>query len=129
MENATTTTGRRPPLSVRCRQGIERVIIRRFVKTALRYGYAISVFDGEETTVKRSLDASVIMKAIMTTDEDFLELFRLNESPKRQGWVRLIYGNSGYDVINDYTTNLEYLMTVSKMQELIDKYELLVLGS
>jgi hypothetical protein len=102
-ETPTTTTVKRvAPLSVRCRQGIERVIIRRFVKTALRYGYAISVFDGEETTVKRSMDVNVIMKAIMTTDEDFLELFRLNESPKRQGWVRLIYGNSGYDVINDY---------------------------
>jgi len=54
------------------------------------------------------------MRAIMTTDDDML-LFNASTASgapedKMVGWVRLIYGNDGWDVVNDYTTNLETLM-------------------
>ncbi len=37
------------------------------------------------------------------------------------GWVRFIYGNDGWDVISDYTTNLEPVMKL--VQPLIDRLE------
>ena len=61
-----------------------------------------------EPSVRRSADEAAIMAAVMLTDEDFLHYSKLGEP--LQGWVRLIYGNDGWDVVNDYTTNLEPLM-------------------
>jgi hypothetical protein len=34
-------------------------------------------------------------------------LHRRFDTRRSFGWVRFIYGNDGWDVINDYTTNLE----------------------
>jgi hypothetical protein len=96
-------------MNVKTRQTIERRIIRRIVTDAIGAGHFVSVHDGEETTVARSRDVRAIMAAIMTTDDDVL-LFSASPTEKAFGWVRLIYGNSGYDVVNDYTTNLEPIM-------------------
>ena len=96
----------------------ERVVLQAVAKSILSAGYAISVNDSEETTLKRSTDLKAILSACFTTDEDFLLVHgRINEqsskkhwSPNHFGWVRFIYGNSGLDVVNDYTTNLEEAM-------------------
>lgn len=40
---------------------------------------------------------------------------------KRIGWVRMIYGNDGWDVMADYTTNLEDVLTDAN--KLADKLE------
>ena len=37
---------------------------------------------------------------------DLLEDGKINSI----GWVYLVFGNDGWDVISDYTTNLEFLM-------------------
>lgn len=68
--------------------------------------FFITVNDGEEDVLLDSRDINAIFKAMMTTDEDYLLVSRETKST-RYGWVRFIYGNSGWDVINDYTTNLE----------------------
>ena len=47
------------------------------------------------------------MAAMFSTDEDYLYVHKGKE---KAGWVRFIYGESGWDVICDYTTNLESLM-------------------
>lgn len=85
----------------------EKAVIRAFVKTALADGCAISVYDGEAYALKKSTNVTEIMKAIMSTDEDRLNVWK---DGKQIGWVYLVYGNDGWDVINDYTTNLEPLM-------------------
>lgn len=96
------------------RQRIERRIIRQAVKDALVRGYAISVDNGECIEVSRSRSLKAVMDAIMATDEDFLLIHSFDEELGRYGpsigWVRLIYGNDGWDVVNDYTTNLEPMM-------------------
>lgn len=111
-------------MSVKMRQEIERKIIKAFVTQAIEAGYNITVDDGEEYPLRNSTSVSEIMKAIMTTDEDRLwidaklthsylenlkeDVYYVNSA---LGWVYLVYGNDGWDVIADYTTNLEHLMT------------------
>ena len=82
---------------------IERRICKRLVDVLLDEGYGVGVNDGEETTVKNSLDAKEIMSAIQTTDEDYILVYKAG---KRIGWVRMIWSN-GTEVLTDYTTNLE----------------------
>ncbi len=97
-------------MTVPSRQQIERQIIERVVKDALAAGFQITVDDGGDApSVSRSTNQAVIMAAVMLTDEDFLYYSKSGEP--LQGWVRLIYGNDGWDVVNDYTTNLEPLLT------------------
>ena len=96
-------------MTLQLRQQIERQIIERIVKDALDAGFQITVDDGgEEPSGRRSTDQAAIMAAVMLTDEDFLYYSKPGEP--LQGWVRLIYGNDGWDVVNDYTTNLEPLL-------------------
>ncbi|MER9176201.1 hypothetical protein NKH72_21730 [Mesorhizobium sp. M0955] len=98
---------------MKSRQEIERRIAECLVKDILAAGYAISVNDGEETTLKRSIDATAILKAMFTTDEDYLMVHDVADGAgfqvKHFGYVWLIYGN-GHHVISDCTSNLETVM-------------------
>ena len=93
-------------MNVKFRQRVERLIARRFIVEALGAGYLITVNDGEENVLTRSDDHHAVLAAMFTTDDNWLFVTRGTEC----GWVRFIYGNHGYDVIHDYTTNLEPLM-------------------
>lgn len=81
---------------------VERQIVERLVRDALRLAFSVSVNDGEDTTLHESTDLDAIGKAMGTTDEDWLVFH--SPARGRVGWVRLIYGN-GADVISDYTAN------------------------
>ena len=94
------------PPTVKARIAVEQKIARHTVTALLACGYSLSVYDGEEVTVERSTDKTAICNAMYTTDEDYLFVFRAGES-SRIGWVRFVYGNDGWDVICDYTTNLD----------------------
>lgn len=87
----------------------ERQIIVLLVEDCLAAGYKLGVNDGEETTLRDSTDEEKIFAAMSTTDEDFLILNKYDEAGEilRKGWIRLVYGNSGWDVISDHTCNLE----------------------
>lgn len=102
----------------------ERTIMTATVRALLASGRAITVNDGEEDTLKDSTDETAILEAMRTSDEDLLICSLPCADPYHghpeaepcgvrrhgAGWVRFIYGNSGWDVINDYTTNLEPIM-------------------
>lgn len=92
-------------LNVRHRIAIERKIVRAVVKAALAAGFTFSVDDGEEVIPAETEQAA--MNALLNTDEDYLFLRQGN---KTFGWVRFVYGNDGWDVISDYSTNLDFLM-------------------
>jgi hypothetical protein len=96
-------------MSVKMRQEVERKIAAALIDSALKAGYTITVNDGEEDVLKRSASADAILKAMFTTDEDRLYLHAQN-AKATFGWVLFIYGNDGWDVISDYTTNLEPIM-------------------
>ena len=100
---------------------IEDQIIQATIKMLLAYGHLLSVNDGEETTVVKSVDKAVIFNAMKTTDEDYLKVYSNAPGHDFIGWVRFIYGNDGIDVINDYTTTVESVMV--KINKMIDEYE------
>jgi len=107
--------------AVRARRAIERRIIRQVCKSALAAGYAVSVDCGEGLEIRRSRSLGKIMAAIMATDEDRLlfhkptdDLAELRHDGAYQvrpfAWAYLVYGNDGWDVVSDYTTNIEDMM-------------------
>src|SRR5262249_17903805 len=95
--------------SVKMRQHVEREIARAFLKDALAAGYALNVNNGGEwhELSEPSTDPKVIEEAMFATDQEHLIVY---EGKKRLGWVWFIYGNDGWDVIADYTVNLEAIM-------------------
>jgi len=115
-------------LPVEFRQRIERVIAYRIIKDALKAGLFLTLNDGEEDVVDVSNDEKKLRDALMTTDEDVLFFHRAADDISWFGWVRLIYGNDGWDVMSDYTTTLEELLTGANL--LAEKYsELFGYGS
>ena len=103
--------------TVAARQRIELTIAKLVIKAALEAGYYINVGNGEEIVLKKySQDKAEIIEHMFSTDEDSLHLFikePVTNKFKQVGWVQFIYGNDGYDVISDYTTNLEPLVTTA----------------
>lgn len=93
-------------------QEMERAIIRKLVEDALYNGYTVVHNDGEENTCHVYADGSYdvpllagkIMDEIQATDEEYL-IFYVGES--KIGWVMLVYGNDGHDVIADCTDTTE----------------------
>ena len=96
-------------MNLQTRIAIEKRIVHRVVKDALRAGYSVSVFDGEEFTLNHSTDSKTILAALMTTDEDTIRLH--DKDGNYQGAVFFVYGNDGYDVIADYSVALEEFLT------------------
>lgn len=84
----------------------EGQVFRRTAKHLLKLGYELGVFDCEEITVRNSRDLKQLEEAAFTTDDDKLLVYRPG-APQHFGWVWFVYGNSGWDVIADYTINLE----------------------
>lgn len=85
-------------------QEAERQIARKIIEDALAAGYTIDVFDGEDFPLKDSTDVELILGAMFSTDSDKLYLCK---DGKSVGWVYLVYGEYGWDVICDHTMNIE----------------------
>ena len=82
----------------------EKTVVRRVVRDMLAKGYRLSVNDGEEITVKRSIKFKEIVDALMTTDEDYLIV---HTEGKANRVVHFFYGNDAWEVICDYSVSLE----------------------
>jgi hypothetical protein len=89
------------------RIALEKEIVGKLVDGFLSQGYKLGVNDGEETTIQNSNDRESLLSALFTTDTDYLLIY---QNDKRAGWIFLVYGNDGYDVVNDYTVNLESII-------------------
>lgn len=113
------------PPAVKRRQAVEVAILKATVKALLAAGFTLSVFDGEEDHLivdnkAGSTNTEAIYKALYETDEDYLNAWK---DGKIFGWVRFVYGNDGYDVISDYSVNLEpYIGEGTAVDKLIDKH-------
>jgi hypothetical protein len=100
---------------------VEDQIIKAVINALFMNGFVLSVYDGGEITVKRSMDPDEIFAAMKTTDEDYLLANKVGDMNRPHHWVRFIYGNDDVDVINDYTTNLFY--TLEPVFKMIEEYE------
>lgn len=83
----------------------ERRTATRLVAAALAAGYTVSVYDGEEYTVKRSRKSKEILEALASTESDVLVI--RDSAGERVGDLCLIWGNdpSGEELIADHTDN------------------------
>lgn len=108
------------------RRELEKKIARSAAEDLIAAGYSVSVYDGEEVTLKESTDIKAILKAMFTTDEDHLYAMAQGEDgkSKRVGWVQFTYGNDGWDVISDNTVNLEDALanTTALAEKLADEF-------
>jgi len=88
----------------------ERRVVTRLLAACAAANYTVSVFDGEEWTVRRAPASAyhTICAALATTGEDVLEL-RTANGEHRAGRVYLVWGNDpdGCELIADYTDTPE----------------------
>lgn len=81
----------------------ESRMVRKLINKILARGLSVSVYDGEETTLKRSRDRRAILAAMATTESDTLTLWY--DDGSRAGWLILVYGNDsdGSEIIADHS--------------------------
>jgi Fe-S cluster assembly iron-binding protein IscA len=98
------------------RQAVERKIVRRFVKDALAAGYRLGVsldrgYDVDDGMLLGSTDAKKIMDEAFAGDEAHIFIQPATGPTVEdgqvvsEGWVYIVLGNDGWDVISDYSTN------------------------
>lgn len=112
-------------MSVKMREKVELEIATAVIAAVLGAGYKISVDNGDnsgnEYELGHSEDQAAILKAMFQTDDE--RLYVENANGKAFGWVFFVYGNDGWDVISDYTVNLESLVgDGTAVQKIVDSY-------
>jgi len=90
---------------------VEREVFRRTCQELFNAGFQLALHDGEDWATPRTINIQKLVDAMMATDEETLVVYHRPDIAdakwQRFGWVFFVYGNSGWDVINDYTVNLE----------------------
>lgn len=116
----TAAEGKRMSKAVR---KIERMIVDAVVEDAIKAGYELQVVaDGEDMT-ERTTDGAAIIAMLMDLDDAHL-IYRKPETPKENhdAWVRFVFGNDGWDVINDYTANLDKLELLKRADAISEEW-------
>lgn len=83
---------------------MERRIVKAVVYSLTRAGFQLQTDDGEEKSCWLT-DPELVLSLCFGVDD--LWLIARRSSDGKRGWVRLVYGNDGWDVLSDYTVNLE----------------------
>lgn len=90
------------PLCHICQRiAVEHDIVTRTVDALLAAGYHIR--ESEDGAFEDGRD--VTLAVLFDLDDAYL--IARHKDALKSGWVRFVFGNDGWDVINDYTTNLE----------------------
>lgn len=85
-------------------QELDDLMVRKAIKTMLALGYQLSVHNGGEWAVKRSTSAKAIFYHVRGVDEATV---RVHRGDLKDGNIFFVFGNDGYDAINDYACCLE----------------------
>lgn len=100
------------PLSLLCalcnRLTVEADIVTRVVDALLAADYALGTDAEGESEKPPTRDRAEILTRLKEVDDERLTAYDGSTSPQ---WVRFVYGNSGYDVISDYTIGLGGVLT------------------
>lgn len=91
--------------NVRGRAIIEMAIGNALIKSAGEFGYRLEV-EGEDDDVSTP-DALKLL--LFNLDVATVLVFN-GHGRKAIGWIQLVFGNGGYDLVSDYTTNLEAML-------------------
>lgn len=119
-------------MSVAMRKEVEEKIVGAFVDAALKAGYRLAVslergYDTDEMLLG-STDRAKIMEEAFAGDECHIFVQPAtgklldNGNVVSRGWVYCVFGNDGWDVIADYTTNLDKLGLMVEADKLSEHY-------
>lgn len=93
---------------------IERRIVQVAVGDILHAGYRIGVYRLTGYEVEATNDAAVVLTAAQRRTECDLHVFERTDAGdgwKRIGFVKLTFGNEGWDVIEDHSISLAPALT------------------
>lgn len=90
---------------VRGRIQTERAVCRKLIRALHAAGYKLRVVSTDDYETKVGEGEAGLMRALFNLDDAFLVPHTVCGTP--HGWVRLVFGNDGWDVVSDYTTDLE----------------------
>jgi ribosomal protein S8 len=104
-------------MNVQKRQKIERKIVRAILTKAKKEGYIISLDNGEEIIKLSPLNSiKAMLEQCFSVDEEHIML----KKDGHKKYIFLVYGNTGHDVICDYSTSLdEFISPIEDMCEKI----------
>lgn len=98
----------------------EKAVVRAAVRNAIKLGFTVSLYDGEEWAVKRSNSEREVMAEIYATDLETLA-FRTRDG-KLIGNLYLVYGNSAGEVMSDWTDTEAMNTLLAPAKRRADKY-------
>lgn len=101
---------------VRGRALIELQVVNALIKAASHAGFRLQIEDEDESPLQPAAfyagngsycaDVDRFKAALFNGDDVTLLVFNGNR-PQAFGWIRLVFGNDGWDLVSDYSTNLE----------------------
>lgn len=88
---------------------IERAIVRHAAQALLAAGFTLNINNGGDYNVldRDTSDIGVFMANTMQTGEDVIRVYK---DGVKVGYIRVIYGNDGWDAMADYSTSLEEVL-------------------
>lgn len=99
---------------------MEKIIGSTLVDELIAAGYEVTINNGGETNeLPYTVDAAAVKAAMRATDEEHIHV-RTRDA--YIGWIFLVYGNTGYDTVCDYTINLTAI--VDKLDGIVTAFEL-----
>lgn len=88
----------------------------QIIEAAIKQGFAVSLFNGEYYSVKRSVTLADFSAEVQATDEDLL-IIRDTVSDVIVGKVLLVYGNSVEELVCDYSGGAAMLKFMAQIGE------------
>ncbi len=83
---------------------LDKKIATKLIDALLADGYVVTDASGEE--FERSADRETILEILLDVDRIELVVERNDE----ESWMRLIFGENGWDLVQDHTVDLGYLI-------------------
>lgn len=90
----------------------ERKVVQMVIEKLLASGFQLYIdHEGEDKPIHITEVNDFVMHEMFACDEERLYVLK---DGLRCGWVHFVYGNDGWDIISDYTINLEdYLKEIN----------------
>lgn len=102
-------------MSVTARIAIEHALTKFLYEDLIRQGYRLMLTSGDdpmeecEKTPTRNVDD--LLDLSMNVDDITVLLFASDKADARcLGWVKLVYGNDGFDLVSDYSMAIEHAL-------------------
>jgi len=97
-------------------QDMERKIANKIIGVMLDSGYTITIDNGNDITIRQSSNKEDILAGMFLTDED--KILVSHKDGNSRGYIWLVYGNRGWDVIHNYSNSLEVIL--NPVHDLVD---------